>query len=293
MYARKWLNRFMLQLVTMKEVAETSAEQDVKTNRAAAGQKLVMEETRKLIAKYLETERTALEYNHTYADEIIHAKFSDLMKELLNGFCDLDAFHLYSMQWITPVLLGAISCKKDEILSLTQKLVTRVSTPPQSECQMGGAAKISKDGILAIPQPVESSDEPLGSHSVEVGLEPGEATKDDDAPQNPEKVETAMNSEEDETPQIPKEAEIAMNLEKDDSPSEPEKCNDNPISPKSMEVEQKKPGIFESQDLKERSPMPEKVDPPEVTTCNVNDELGLQSSGRTESAGSLIKEAEV
>lgn len=259
-YARKLLNRFILQLAATNEVAVADADvtEDSKTNRAAAGQKLVIDETRKLITKYLEVERAALEYGHTYTDELLHAKFTDLLKELLNGFFALDPFHLHSMQWITPILLGGIGCKKEEILTLTQRLVTRVSSTPERVPK----EKVSADNVmvesLVVPQltdpDVEQADEGLRN------------TEDDDAVLTHDAIETPPDLQTAEQPRDSSDDEgaLAETLGAEDSST--------------AEKEDLAEPIAETDDLREASE---------------DSESGLNIGSRNESVGSLIKEAEV
>lgn len=123
------MNRFLLQLASNKEIAHAPPDFDPKTNRYAAGQKLVMDETQRLLTKFLAVERAAAEYRHTPADEAMNVRFVKLVKELLSGFQNMGSDHLIEMSWINPILLGScIQCKNEDIRFAVQKLVQ--STTP-------------------------------------------------------------------------------------------------------------------------------------------------------------------
>ena len=272
-YARNLLNRFILQLVATNEVAIADAAEDSKSNRAAVGQKMVMEETRKLITKYLEVERTALEYNHTYTDELLHAKFAGLLKELLNGFYSLDPFHLYSMPWITPILLGGISCKKEEILTLTQRLVTRVSSTPERVPKEKVSADNEMVESLAVPQltdPDVMSDSPVADAEGEKHGDDGlRNTNDDEAVLTHGAIETSTDHEKDETAERPKDSSYD-----DGALSETMGSKGNSV----VETEEHADSIAKTDELREAAK---------------DNESGLNFGSRNESVGSLIKEAEV
>ncbi|GAX26099.1 hypothetical protein FisN_42Hh007 [Fistulifera solaris] len=259
-YARKWLNRFILQIAAMSESTDPHTPDDGKPVRTTAGQKLVTEETRKLIAKYLEVERVALEYGHTHADELVYAKFTDLLKELLNGFFSFDAFHLNSMQWITPILLGGIGCKKEEILSLTQKLVTRVSSTPEPEKapKEDGSADNESDDLTTESQPKEKLKNPAADSTQ---IEEGNGS---DAVGHLELIETVEK--------------LPSNVELDETPKQPEALVDNSIT--------------KAEEGLTIEPPNNAVDPP-ADRGELYEASGLHNSSRTDSMGSLIKEAEV
>ena len=115
----------------MREIAHAPADLDPKTNRHAAGQKLVMDETQRLLSVYLVAEKAASEYSHTPTDEALSGRFTDLVKELLSGLQNMGPDHLREMSWINPILLGScIQSKNEKIRLAVQKLVQ--STTPGS-----------------------------------------------------------------------------------------------------------------------------------------------------------------
>lgn len=135
LYGRKWINRFVLQLVSMKEVVQAPADADVKTNRFTAAQKLVAELTQSMLDAFVKKEKLALDYKHkhTQADEILHKRYIALVQELLSGYGSMDDEYIKEMGWICPVLLSScIKSKNEEIRLIVQKLVSRISStgPP-------------------------------------------------------------------------------------------------------------------------------------------------------------------
>jgi hypothetical protein len=118
------MNRLLLQLAATREIAQAPANFDPKTNRNVAGQKLVMDETQRLLSRYLDVERAASEYKHNTEDDVLLSKFTDLVKELLSGYQNMGVDSLKDMPWLSPILLGScIQCKNEEIRLMVQKLV--------------------------------------------------------------------------------------------------------------------------------------------------------------------------
>lgn len=162
LYGRKWLNRFVLQLASVEDIAKAPSEGDAKTNRAIAGKKLVFEETQRLLVSFLEKENAATQYGHTEQDEAVYIKFTALVKELLTGYNSMDAEYLKSMSWINTVLLGScIQSKNEDIRLAVQKLVNRTTPaqpntarPPDAE----GSGNATKD-VEAPSGSAETEDE--------------------------------------------------------------------------------------------------------------------------------------
>lgn len=125
------MNRFLLQLASMKDVVQAPPDADLKTNRFAAGQKLISDETQRLLTGFLLREKAAAQYRHTERDEVLHGKFTALVMELLSGLIKMDSDHLKDMAWIDSVLLGTcIQSKNEDIRMAVQKLVQRTSPTP-------------------------------------------------------------------------------------------------------------------------------------------------------------------
>jgi hypothetical protein len=127
LYGRKWMNRFVLQLASMKDVVQNPIGENTKTDRGKA-QTLVVDETQRLLSGFLVTERAASQYRATEEEEAIHSRFLALVKELLTEYNNMESEHLKDMHWINPVLLSScIQSKNGEIRGVVQKLVQRTS----------------------------------------------------------------------------------------------------------------------------------------------------------------------
>jgi hypothetical protein len=128
LYGRKWMNRFVLQLASMKDVVQAPPGADVKTDLFAAAQTIVLHETERLLSGFLVTERAASQYRATEEDEAFHSRFLALVKELLTEYNNMESEHLKEMPWLNPVLLSScIQSKNSEIRGVVQKLVQRTS----------------------------------------------------------------------------------------------------------------------------------------------------------------------
>jgi hypothetical protein len=175
MYGRKWMNRFLLQLAAMKETVQAPADADPKTNRFAAAQTLVMDETERLFTCFLEQERAAGQYRHTEQDEILHKRSTNLVNELLKGYINMGVGHLQDMAWINPILLSScIQSKNEDIRFSVQKLVqlTSPSAPssPASPRHPPPPPPVDDIGDSAPPEEhASTSEEESGPASVEVG----------------------------------------------------------------------------------------------------------------------------
>ena len=128
MYGRKWINRLVLQLASIKEIAEAPLDADLKSNRFAQGQKLVVELTEGILLSFVQKEDLASQYHHTAVDEVIYNRYTALVNELLAGYGNMDADYLRKMSWISPVLLSScIRSKNTKIRLIVQRLVSRTS----------------------------------------------------------------------------------------------------------------------------------------------------------------------
>lgn len=187
----------MLQLAAAKEIAQAPTDADPKSNRNAAGQKLVMDETQRLLSKFLEAERSASEYRHTPVDEAIYARLTDLVKELLSGFQNMGAEHLKEMSWINPILLGScIQSNNGEIRFAVQKLVrstTPGSTTPYPTPQKSGSGEGEDE--KAPPEAMAATEAPPSAGPSADETESG--TPDSSTPPGEESLEEhAIESEE-------------------------------------------------------------------------------------------------
>jgi hypothetical protein len=225
LYGRKWMNRFLLHLASMKGVVQAPPDADLKTNRFAAGQKLITDEIQRLLTGFLLREKAAAQYRHTERDELLHGKFTALVTELLSGLIQMDADHLKDMAWIDSVLLGTcIQSKNEDIRMAVQKLVQRTSpTPnpypipvkphPPAEVVPTHEAETSatpdSESPVAPPVPtepelaVENSDVVQDEASVEATREVAVADSSlphDDSPANEPEDAVATTSDADDSP---------------------------------------------------------------------------------------------
>ena len=130
LYGRKWINRLILQLISMIEIVQVPALTDPKVNRFAQGQKLVLELSEGLLTSFVQAEDAAMQYRHTDVDTILYNRYTELVQELLTGFGMMDDEYVQQMSWMNPVLLSSgIRCKNESIRYMVQKLVARTSEP--------------------------------------------------------------------------------------------------------------------------------------------------------------------
>ena len=124
-YGRKWMNRFLLQLAALEEVAQPAAE----GTRQASAQALIKDQTQKLVSAYLEKEESLSKSGKRgSADNHLYNRLSTLVKEMLAGYGALPEEHLRQMAWLNPVLSSCIHTQNESIRIAIQKLVKRLHT---------------------------------------------------------------------------------------------------------------------------------------------------------------------
>jgi hypothetical protein len=156
LYGRKWMNRFLLNLATMPEVATAAADSESESNNFLSAQYCIVDETKRLLDGFLNAEKKASEYRHTTLDELMHARFTVLVTELLSGFNHMETEHLKNMSWISPTLLGScIQSKNESIRSAVQKVTQRTSHASQAPYPKPGSkhegdesTNVTQTGIL-------------------------------------------------------------------------------------------------------------------------------------------------
>ena len=154
LYGRKWMNHFLLNLASMKDVVQAPTDADAKTNRHTAAQKLIVDETQGLLTRFLDAERTASQYRHAGSDEKIHARLVALVIELLKGYINMDSNHLKDMSWISPVLLSScIQSKNADVRNSVQKLVQLTSPASSSSLPDTGSSIQTKNQSLVPANP--------------------------------------------------------------------------------------------------------------------------------------------
>lgn len=144
------MNRLLLQLAASKDMLQPN------TSRGSAVQKLLMDETQRLLIKFLEVERSST--NKTQ-DILVMERLTYLVKELLLGYQNMDVEHLSNMQWLNPVLLGScIQCRNEEIRLMVQRLVQRI-TPGSTSPYPPPMKEATTDPQQDVKAPEPSTDE--------------------------------------------------------------------------------------------------------------------------------------
>lgn len=122
-YGRKWMNRFLLQIASMKEIAETAEE----GSRQAAAQALIKEQTKALVTAFLEKEAAvSKEGKKSELEKNLFNRLTGLIKDMLAGYDKLPDEHLELMSWLNPVLSSCIHTGNESIRIAIQKLVKRL-----------------------------------------------------------------------------------------------------------------------------------------------------------------------
>lgn len=126
------MNSFLLKFSSLPSVVQASSEDETKTNTFSAAQKLVVDETGKLLAALIDAEQKASNTRQPIDNMILERK-SKLVSELLAGYNSMDSDHLKDMSWINPVLLSiCVQSQSDAIRASIQKLMRRTSTASEA-----------------------------------------------------------------------------------------------------------------------------------------------------------------
>ena len=122
-YGRKWMILFLLQIASMKEIAETAIE----GSRQAAAQTLIKEQTQALVTAFLKKEAALSGDGKKSALEThLFNRLTGLVKDMLAGYDKLPDEHLGHMSWLNPVLSSCIHTSNESIRIAIQKLVKRL-----------------------------------------------------------------------------------------------------------------------------------------------------------------------
>lgn len=117
------MNRFLLQIASMKEVAEPATE----GSRQASAQTLIKDQTQSLISAFLEKEAVVAKGGKKSSlDTNLFNRLTSLVKEMLSGYDKLPDEHLQQMAWLNPVLSSCIHTSNESIRVAIQKLVKRL-----------------------------------------------------------------------------------------------------------------------------------------------------------------------
>ena len=120
------MNRFLLQIASMKEVAEAATE----GSRQAAAQSLIKDQTKFLFTAFLEKEAIVTKNDGSKKasslDTNLFNRLTLLVKDMLAGYDKLPDEHLALMSWLNPVLSSSIHTGNESIRIAIQRLVKRV-----------------------------------------------------------------------------------------------------------------------------------------------------------------------
>ena len=117
------MNRFLLQLASMKDVTLPASE----GSRQASAQTLIKEQSQALIRVFLEKEaQVTKEGKKTALDVNLLNRYTSLVREMLAGYDKLPDEHLNQMAWLNPVLGSCIHTSDEPIRIAIQKLVKRL-----------------------------------------------------------------------------------------------------------------------------------------------------------------------
>jgi hypothetical protein len=125
-YGRKWMNRFLLQIASIKGVANETSK-----GRQASAQGMIKEQTQSLLTAFLEKESflSSLEESNKKAPSVEVKSFdrlTGLVKDMLAGYAKLPDEHVSHMSWLNPVLSSCIHTSNESIRFAIQKLVQRL-----------------------------------------------------------------------------------------------------------------------------------------------------------------------
>jgi hypothetical protein len=122
-YGRRWMNRFLLQIASLKELEGDAAE----GSRQASAQALVKEQTQDLVSAFLEKEAiVAGDGKKSSLDIALFNRLTTLVKDMLAGYGKLPDEHLKLMSWLNPVMSSCIHTNNEDIRLAIQKLVKRL-----------------------------------------------------------------------------------------------------------------------------------------------------------------------
>lgn len=122
-YARKYMNRFLLHISAMKEVAGPAPE----GSRPAAAQNLLKEQTESLVSTFIEKEAlVAGDGKKLVLDVKLFEKLTALVKDMLAGYAKLPEDQLTRMAWLNPVLNACLRTGNEDMHQAIQKLAKRL-----------------------------------------------------------------------------------------------------------------------------------------------------------------------
>lgn len=169
MYGRTWMVSLILQLVSMKDVAVTPAENDAAASRVDVSQSLVKEQTEKLLSSFLLREQAAMKKGCSETDKALHEFSKTLVLDLLSGLDSMDKEHLRHLAWLNPSLLTWCTRSKEKSIQKAVHDLLEKTSPAASESGSGpgpepfaGAEPTSAepDSVSDGPEPASAGSEP-------------------------------------------------------------------------------------------------------------------------------------
>ena len=113
-YGRKWMAKLITSLASMECVAITPPDSDEGADRVAEAQKVVKEQTQKLLSACIAKEAAGMQKGCSSEDAVLGNASSKLILWFLEGFDNMEPSHLRHLDWLNPVLLTWCTRSKDE-----------------------------------------------------------------------------------------------------------------------------------------------------------------------------------
>ena len=122
LFGRKLINEYLKK--TVSSVPEAK--------RAAEVQSLLEEQTQSLLSAYLQKERT-IKRSASPQDATHLMMLSDLVKDLVASYAELDEAALLGMDWLRPLLVSCSQSKDPSVRETVQVILDRVLKAGDSE----------------------------------------------------------------------------------------------------------------------------------------------------------------
>lgn len=126
LYARKWVTRFLITIISHKDTYGAEAE---------SADKVLQEETESMLQAFLERESSGK------SSSIEMRNISKLVSDLLDGFGTLGDEQLAEMKWVSSILSSCIQTNNVTIRSSVQVLLTRMLKMANPSPAAEGSAK--------------------------------------------------------------------------------------------------------------------------------------------------------
>jgi len=129
LYGRKWMVKFLSNMLhdsTITQTMEAAASDEIPGQRfVRGGQTLLMEQTKSLLATFLEKEASARNASgKTESKESV--LMSSMVSDLLSAYEKLPDARLLQLSWLTPLLSSCIQSNHKSIRDVVQGLINRM-----------------------------------------------------------------------------------------------------------------------------------------------------------------------